>query len=370
MILVVLKYVGLCLAAGSSVWGTIHNLTIDSPDGRRRITKAGFISIGLTILGLVVGVVSEDLQRRQSATEQSNQVTREAKRTNEIIIAAQPLASLFFSLSLRSSDESLLKQYKDAKQAIQENAETSQGGVPSVPFDTMEYESELIPFLRYLAVLSRQGDTSQQITTEQYKSSTQMETVFAILPLDDSANTVLSFGRLENEAQWYDSKSKFQLSTGFLPINSNARPGNSVPHLQVDLNDHGASNYRLTWDLDPVTLENAINRGVEHIRATGKLPPKLEFAIFTGDEILPFGEGNFAESRAVNLWRSTTSSGEKKKSRANLPPIVLTIQVNGFTELTYSYRLVAIEQHTLYDREEDEFEISCALLRFVREREE
>src|SRR5215831_19936247 len=85
--LIILKYLGLGLAAGSSVWGTLNVLTITGSHGRKKLTTAGVISIALTILGLVISVVSEDLQRREAARSQAAQVIAEAKRTNEIIVA-------------------------------------------------------------------------------------------------------------------------------------------------------------------------------------------------------------------------------------------------------------------------------------------
>ena len=54
MVLVILKYFGLCLAAASSVWGTVHNLTVQLPNGHKRLTTAGVISIVLTLTGLAV----------------------------------------------------------------------------------------------------------------------------------------------------------------------------------------------------------------------------------------------------------------------------------------------------------------------------
>ncbi|RXG84472.1 hypothetical protein EAV90_37070 [Bradyrhizobium vignae] len=64
--MLLLKYAGLCLAAGSSIWGTVNELTDQAPDGKRRPTRAGLIAIGFTILGLrVMRILGDEVIRRR-----------------------------------------------------------------------------------------------------------------------------------------------------------------------------------------------------------------------------------------------------------------------------------------------------------------
>lgn len=44
-----------------------------------------------TILSLATSILSEDVQRRNDAKAQADQIAAEVKRTNDIIIAGQPL---------------------------------------------------------------------------------------------------------------------------------------------------------------------------------------------------------------------------------------------------------------------------------------
>ncbi|WP_271585823.1 hypothetical protein [Bradyrhizobium sp. CCBAU 53415] len=74
-----LKYAGLCLAAGFSIWGTVNELTDKALDGTRRLTKAGLVAISFTVLGLIISLVSEDLQRRENDASHAAQVAAEAK---------------------------------------------------------------------------------------------------------------------------------------------------------------------------------------------------------------------------------------------------------------------------------------------------
>jgi len=65
MVLVVLKYLGLLVAASSSIWGTIHELTASGADQQKHLTHAGKVAIILTVSGLVISIISEDVERRR-----------------------------------------------------------------------------------------------------------------------------------------------------------------------------------------------------------------------------------------------------------------------------------------------------------------
>jgi len=119
-ILTILKYLGLCLAAVSSIWGITHELTIKTADNRKRLTKAGIVSILFVVIGLVLSIISEDIGRKHAAQNQFAKVAAEARRTNEITIASQPLTSLKFVLQFESSDTSFRKKMEDGDQDIQE----------------------------------------------------------------------------------------------------------------------------------------------------------------------------------------------------------------------------------------------------------
>jgi hypothetical protein len=83
--LLALKYIGLCTAAASSIWGIVNELTYRDSDGKRRVTSAGIVGISFTVLGLSISLISEDLQRRQDNASRAAQIAAEARRTNEII---------------------------------------------------------------------------------------------------------------------------------------------------------------------------------------------------------------------------------------------------------------------------------------------
>lgn len=60
--LAVLKYVGLLVAAASSIWGTLHELT-ETRDGKKRLKPAGYAAIALIIVGLTINLVSSYFEK-------------------------------------------------------------------------------------------------------------------------------------------------------------------------------------------------------------------------------------------------------------------------------------------------------------------
>src|ERR1051326_1863463 len=103
----VLKYFGLCLAAGSSVWGAANELQVKGADDRIRLTFAGRVAIAFTFAGLIISIASEDLQRRESDALRTAQTKTEAKRTNEIIQAGQLLTQLSLQWQFTSTNPEL-----------------------------------------------------------------------------------------------------------------------------------------------------------------------------------------------------------------------------------------------------------------------
>jgi hypothetical protein len=362
--LVVFKYVGLCLAAASSVWGTTHELTISSPNGKKRLTWPGVVSIVLTIVGLAVSIVFEDLQRRKAATDQRNEVAAEAERTNRIIVSAQPLTRLAFSLRFTSSDGELWQKMLEGEKKIGENYQTSQGGSLEVPEEVMEYQVSLIPLLKHLASLGA-DPTPDHTDAVNHNSDKKRGSIVAIVQLDDAQNTVLSFGEIDPAVEWGTSDGLAKLSAGFAPLDDyphgTTRSGRRFPWVGVQPKDKSNVSYELTWDLDPVTLKNSINEVVEEIHPTAKLPHAIKMALLHNGTVLPFQKNDFALPLDEDFW----SEGSVYKAEQPVPPMELTITVNGFDEIAYKYKLDYVYRVTLTDELGDFVDMDCTVLKFV-----
>jgi hypothetical protein len=357
MILTILKYLGLCLAASSSIWGLTHELTIKTADNRKRLTKAGIVSILFIAFGLVLSIISDDIGRKHAAKDQFKKVAAEARRTNEIIIASQPLTSLSFVLQFESSDTSLRKKMEEGNREIQENDSSVQGGVPRVPYEAIEYRYNLIPMMKFLGRLGYNKQKDSKANEEDEKNDlSDSNGIVALIPLDDAPNSILSFGEISGQAAWDDGDSAHRLSAGLSP-----QSGSILPFTTKEFPADGPSKYAIKWNLDPITLENSVDRANSEIRSGAKLPRVLNFVILGISETIPFAYNNFAITTS-NPWHG---NAEKDKIEIrNVSNMTLTAIVNGFSELEYHYKLVGIYHKPLYNDSGEVIEIGCTILEF------
>jgi hypothetical protein len=292
--LIILKYLGLSLAAGSSVWATVTVLTVTTADGRRRLTTAGAVSIMITILGLVISIVSEDVQRRQAAISQAAQISAEAKRTNDIIIAGQPLTSLTLTWKFQGLGPDLVEKLEKGHAGALAFIEDQQGERDNQQNSAVFRENQLYPYLLALA---------REFTNDAVKD--EDSNVAVLVALDDAQNSVLPFGFLGQEKPWLRAAAGKILkhkSPPSLEIGNHGDLGNSDllnwPNLQVDNPD-----VTIAWYVDPSTFAKSLNRQNDFIVPTAKCPSLLRIAILFDIKELPFTPGNFALAEDQDFWK-------------------------------------------------------------------
>jgi len=288
---------------------------------------------------------------------------------HEIILAGQPLTSLKFQWSFKSRDTNLRKIMAEGERAIMENAETSQGGVPVVPFDLENYTDALIPLISWISSGGEQLDSEQSSKrhTNAHKGS-----VVVLIPLDESFNTILSFGMIPDDDElwrWKGEEKKTQLiSAGFAPGFSEARRGYSTPSVNTKLEDarnEGMSLYSIGWSLDPVTLAASVDRMNPSIMPTAKLPSLLKIAVIKNFDSLPFERNNFAKTAAENLWQSQDTDRKNVRFGTHFSEMTLSFEVNGFPEKKYNYVLKDMYKPDLMDDFDDEIEnLECMIFEF------
>ncbi|MNJ85782.1 hypothetical protein D3C87_32620 [compost metagenome] len=358
MILTILKFAGLFVAAASSIWGLTQELTFKTKDDRKRLTKAGKVSICFILFGLVSSIVSDHIGREYAAEDQKKKIEAEAKRTNEIIIATQPLTSLNFVLEFESSDSDFRKQMEDGNEKIQENDVSVQGGVPRAPHEAIEEIYSLIPMLKFLGQL---GHYKQSGSTTFDEEDSESNGTIMLMPLDESHNTILSFARIYRKVEWYTN------NPGDSSLNAKPIADLKTPYTTKKISANGNSRYSIHWDLDPLTLEHSADRSNSEIRSNAKLPETLKLAILDISTILPFNENNFALTGATNLWHKEKSA-HSKSDLGNISNITLRVVVNGFSEFEYSYKLLKAYHKPLYYSFGDEIEVACTMFEFSLEK--
>jgi hypothetical protein len=342
--LTILKYLGLLLAAASSVWGTVKELTVQR-DGNKRLTRAGFLAIGLTLVGLILSIVSEDLQRRKAMKDSVDQVTAEAKRTNAIIIAGQPLSSLRFTWILRGLDPVLLAQLKAGEKSATDFIADQQGERDSQQNSAVVRDRALYPFLIGFA---------REFTND--RSQMRSSNVIAIMALDDNQNTVLPFGQMSDSSPWgkEDKKSRDPAPRS-VEIGDHDDLGNedlqAWPEIHYD--DTTAT---VSWTLDPLTFASVINRQNRFIVPTANLPRILRVAILFDVKELPFNSRSFALPTDPDFWSYPDYYDQQNENfRGRLKPITkdfassIQLVPNSSTLIVYNYEFNQVYETLFLD---------------------
>jgi hypothetical protein len=409
----VFKYLGLCLAAGSSIWGTVNELTVRTPSRRRRLTRAGVVAILLTIFGLIISLVSEDLGRRNADAARRAQSLEEARRTNQIIVAGQQMTSLSMRWEIDSASAELWDRMKAGQADIDENNKSTQGGVPEVPFDVEEYEAALVPLLSFVARVGEESKNSEAPKTDQsnpaakdntpanqgdssgsngdkappiplaspdttasntsqteqpLKAGDPSDNMVVLVALDASPNAVLSFGSIGSDVNWLDGAAKqgTRPSAGFVQPDGSLVEG-LTPSVDAQLassREAGTSNYTITWNLDPSVLADSIARINKSVPVTGNLPKVLEVAIFHDFSELPFSENDFSHS-SVEIWaRNEWSRTKVNRTGSTFSNMTISFIVNGVDDIQYKYSLKAVFISDLVNKEDETVEIAshCTIL--------
>jgi hypothetical protein len=365
--LTILKYLGLTLAAGSSVWATANTLIAPSEKGRNRLTFAGYISIALTVIGLVISIVSEDLQQLDAARTQAAQLKAEAERTNNIIIAGQPLTSLSVAWTIAGLDAELVQTLKQGNGAATAFLYDNPQGERGYQQDGALFrEDQLYPFLvalcrRLSADMAKDGNAN----------------VIVLLPLDDGQNAVLPFGFLDHSKEWAMPSKSDDAKTPAAPsveMGSHAYLGNSDLLNWPNIEPNGTT-ATLVWKLDPATFAKSLSRQNGFVIPTAKLPTILRVAVLFDIKRLPFTENNFALAENPNFWRLPRDPDSQQTNfRGRISPITPTfsssIQLvpNGSSLVRYNYTLSGVyETQFLDEYGEFDSDVRCVIFEFKQQ---
>ncbi|MGY2996917.1 hypothetical protein [Mesorhizobium sp. URHB0026] len=239
------------------------------------------------------------LQRRRAATVQAAQIAAKAKRTNDIIIAGQPLTSLNLTWEFRGLDEDVVKTLKKGHNDAMAFIEDQQGERDGQQNGAVFRQDQLYPFL---VALSRRFCKD---TTKGGESD-----VVVLLALDDDQNAVLPFGFLSNEGPGGGAGSGDSLKPANPPsveVGDHGELGNSdlLNWPSLDMETTSAA---VTWRLDPLTFAKSLGRQNQFIVPTAKLPAVLHIAVLFNIKKLPFTSGNFALPRIRTFGSSATGS--------------------------------------------------------------
>jgi hypothetical protein len=402
----------------SQIWKSSQEI-----EGRitKRLTPAGWLSLGVALVGLSGSIASElirvNMQNAQQIQDRADAAQKRALQEQEaqwrsdtsallttakqdiesnlghtitgfqteqqtslqnmhqIILSGQPLTSLSLRLSFTSTDRLIWKTMARGQADIKKNAESEQGGVPLVPLDLEEDQSSVFPLLSFVATVdsgSKEGKSYER-NREYLKRSPKSgekgdsrDSLLVLMPLDESQNTILSFGKIDGGSNWWDAEPTAKTSSEILGL-GDTRRFNSSPEVTLNLTkDSGLnpSKYTMSWQLDPVTLANAIDRTNKAITPTAKLPSTLKIAILYDIGDIPFRQNSFAESFAANLWGDNEQNRTYITLGSEFRNVGLSIEVNGFQEKKYRYLLKRLYRLDLLQDDDDGIDTGCTVLEF------
>jgi len=165
------------------------SLRLQTTMGRKRLTTAGGVSIGLTIFGLVVSIVSEDMQQRQASNIQSEQITTETQRTNENHHRGPTADKSFASVAVSQAIILyFLMQSRRVRAKSKRIRMMSRGGVPPVPYDEIEYDAEVLPLISYIARCcdkSNKSKSNEAPEISRTREGTAAGSMIVLMPLDE-----------------------------------------------------------------------------------------------------------------------------------------------------------------------------------------
>jgi len=360
----IVTYVGLSVGFLAGVTSQFWKSSVEiEGTTRKQLTTAGWISFGISLVGLLTGVGSEIIRHKlEYEAGQSSQ-----QRTNELIASTQPLTSLRLQWTFSASDPKLWKVMQDGETEIQENAESSQGGVPRTPFEFVDYKAALLPLLSYIARVGPPRLDDDQLEGDGSRLLDD-NSIVVLIPLDDSQNAILSFGQIGSGVSWYQRGEATAPSAGFKTssLQKEPRPGESIPHASTNLapTGGGVSTYSIDWSLDPATLANSIDRVNPNVSSTAKLPRVLMIAIFYNIRTLPFREADFATTYATNLWTGGDYDKRNIDFKSAMTDVELSLAVNGAQVPIYRYTLKKIYEKHVVDQYDDEIGTRCTMLEF------
>jgi hypothetical protein len=355
IIITIFKYAGLFIAATSSIWAAT-NVESHEVNGSKKLTRPGKISIGLTVTGLLITIVSNILEDRLKTQEEQAAAVREIRRTNKIILAGQPLKSLALNISCSNVRKTFLQSMHDADSTWKAEIMDQQGEVSSSKGEGIARAYGSLPLF---------GASLRDI------KSSGTEYFLMLVSLGNDA--VLSYGYLPDNIKFESTEMDGQASdekANTLPkgvfsenqILASVHYGSDIDISEPDfLGGVETASVNLGWDINPITLHTCLSKINPFVTLTASLPSTIKVIFLYDLEALPFTSVNFAMGHA-SLW--SERSTESITIRHIYDDSILKLVPNGLEEEGVQYKLTGIYGKELVDKEYEE-EILCKSLLLV-----
>jgi hypothetical protein len=330
----ILKYFGLVIAACSSVWAAIHDVTTKDADGRKRLTKEGRWALSFTFIGLLTTLVTTYVDGVVQDRHASQALQRESSHLRQTITSSQPLQSITLTwkfdsippLTVRRAEdaaENVLKHMSVFNEVRRDSTDSEFRAAEAI----LDHDYMIVPFLNVLG-----------------GGPWVKDDVIALFALDDAASSVIPLGSLSTER--YSTKEDKALSEkGYREIAGGIstdfglqrrrlfQSPDSEPRLVRD-----TSAFTLSWTLHSSDWLSAVDATNKSSAVTAKLPDHMQVIILTGIRHLPVQIDNMATTVFPLPW-GKNSDATGANVRVALRNSVLTLTPNGVEGAVSRYQM-------------------------------
>jgi len=337
--LAVLKYLGFVVAVVSGIWALLHRPTSDEASGRRRVTRAGLVSIAFIVIGGVIGAASTyyESQRAEQARRDENQRAEQARRDAE-----QARRDAERAEARRAPLRHLAIDWTFSPTASGAHPPRAGGPAPTCKndYERLRGGPRLTDLYPWLAAYPG--------------GSLRVQDVIVLLPLDANHARILPLGLLQVKRQKDEDALPTRLTTDhLLPISATVEFREDLQQC-LDNNDPYTpfavvrprrcplkaalkrDNDRVTaaWDLDAACIATGVDRTDAASEPTAEFPDSMTVVVLTDITGLPFAPRNFALSEERWLpW------DRLRRGRTRAESSTLTLVANGRTADAVTYQL-------------------------------
>ncbi len=295
MWLSILKYSGLLIAAISSVWGITTDVSIEV-DGKKKLSKEGYVAVILVGLGFLISVISTIVEDRMESDAREARLREDIRRTNKIILSGQPITSLYFSWQFNDvSREGLDLIWRGDTTSMGEIGREQQGGVrgPSQNGPAFRRNS-LYPFIKMLFRNTADNEAEQFVMLISFDRDQT-----TVMPMAYLMDTATIEGKVASD---YSRDGKFPVGVETVSSNEASFQGYGNSRYNYPQISYEKDTVYIDWYLDPVTFADSYNTQVTDMSPSAYFPDTLKVALLYDFETLPFESENFALAPDYIFW--------------------------------------------------------------------
>lgn len=334
-----LSYFGIALALASSLWGVFKGKALDAISGRTIVTRDGWITVGLILLGFTVTIASNLIKEQLDKEKAERRIAIERLAALKLAVASQPLQTLKLEWRFYVPKEEI-----PAAQKLEQEAEDN---VESVSDDFKHVNVE--DHSRWYGG-NRRAHLLYGWFRRLIEPSLEFGDLLVRIPLNESGSAVLPVGILvdaveEKIAAGVDSYNIINFDPASIDeefFKQRTRWPDSNGSSSLSVTDDGAL---IEADIyfDPVVTLNSIDKVTDRLFTLAHMPNKLDIYVLANVAKSPWDLANFSGPMVSSMAPDVNSDYPGKGIGR------LRIVVNELDEIASNYTLSLISRGNIVD---------------------